>query len=152
GVHDLERNRAGQRHGCRDGEIDIARAKRDDEHLAQPDNDGEGREGQCGLGDADGRGAAGEQNSGKPDSKGSNKGPDPGAGEQGFHLCASLPSRRLSRSRTARTMIRIAPWAPICQSGDILRKLRKDAASVSVSAPITAPMGETRPPTNSPPP
>ncbi len=31
-------------------------------------------------------------------------------------------------------------------------KLRREPASVSVSAPITAPIGDTRPPTNSPPP
>src|ERR1700749_3274972 len=33
-----------------------------------------------------------------------------------------------------------------------MKDKRGDAARVSVSAPITAPMGETRPPVNSPPP
>ncbi len=49
-------------------------------------------------------------------------------------------------------MIRIAPCAPICQSGEMRRKERNEPASVRVSAPMTAPMGETRPPVNSPPP
>ncbi len=61
-------------------------------------------------------------------------------------------SRRFSTSRIARTAIRIAPCAPICQSGESRRNVRNDAASVSVSAPITAPTAETRPPVNSPPP
>ena len=49
-------------------------------------------------------------------------------------------------------MIKTAPCAPICQSGEIRRKDRNDAVSVSVIAPRTAPTGEIRPPTNSPPP
>ena len=50
-------------------------------------------------------------------------------------------------------MIRMAPLAPTCQSGGMCMKVRSgEAASASVSAPITAPIGETRPPTNSPPP
>ena len=62
-------------------------------------------------------------------------------------------SRREISARAARTMIRIAPLAPTCQSGGMCMKERSDeAASASVSAPITAPIGETRPPTNSPPP
>ena len=33
-VHDLHRHGAGQRHGRRDRQVDIARPERDDEHLA----------------------------------------------------------------------------------------------------------------------
>ena len=46
-----------------------------------------------------------------------------------------------------------APSAPTCQSGGIRMKPSSCVeASVSVSEPITAPIGETIPPTNSPPP
>src|SRR5690606_33235557 len=138
-----------------DGKVDVAGSQGDDEHLPQPDDDRERGEGQRRLGQPHGRGAAGEQDSGEPDADGGDEGPDPGFGEEGAdqgHLARSALSRRLSSSRTASTMIRIAPCAPICQSGGILRKLRNEPARVSVSAPMTAPMGETRPPTNSPPP
>ena len=48
--------------------------------------------------------------------------------------------------------MRMKPCMPTCQSGAMRRKVRNEAASVIVSAPITAPTGETRPPENSPPP
>ncbi len=63
-----------------------------------------------------------------------------------------VASRSLMRARRASTTISTAPWAPICQSGEMRMKMRNEPVRVSVTAPITAPMGETRPPTNSPPP
>ncbi len=76
-------------------------------------------------------------------------------------LANSLPSApviapasfRLISTRAASTTIRMAPLAATCQSGGMCMKVSSgEAASASVSAPITAPIGETRPPTNSPPP
>ena len=50
-------------------------------------------------------------------------------------------------------MLTITQFAATCQSGGMCMNVKSDpAASASVKAPITAPMGDTRPPTNSPPP
>lgn len=69
--------------------------------------------------------------------------------EKAFHVLFSLVT---ASARSASTMMRTAPWAPICQSGEIRRKIRKAPASASVGAPTTAPMGVILPPMNSPPP
>jgi hypothetical protein len=62
------------------------------------------------------------------------------------HRRALRRFQRIQPSRSASTRIRIAPCAPICQSGDSRRNDRNDPASVSVSAPTTAPTADTRPP------
>ena len=50
-------------------------------------------------------------------------------------------------------MIRIAPLAATCQSGGMRMKVSSGEAAIAiVSAPSTAPIGDTFPPTNSPPP
>src|SRR5262249_50213728 len=97
---------------------------------------------------------AGKRDGSEPDDERADKRPDPrfgGERAQGHHR--AYTSLRLMMARAASTMIRIAPLAPTCQSGGMCMNVsRGEAASASVSAPITAPIGDTRPPTNSPPP
>src|ERR1700758_3684647 len=69
-----------------------------------------------------------------------------------FHNLVSHALALLISARAAKTIIRMAPSAPTCQSGEMRIKFNSVPASVRVRAPITAPIGETRPPTNSPPP
>ncbi len=143
-IHKLQRHRAGKRHGGGNREIDVAGTKRDDEHLADPDDDRKGREGERGLRQAERAGAECHHDRQEPDDKGGKPGPDPGFAEkaqEGDHRRFSRFSRRFSIRRSASTMMRIAPCAPICQSGEMRRKDRNEPASVSVSAPITAPIG-----------
>ncbi len=55
-------------------------------------------------------------------------------------------SLRPRAARAASTMIRMAPFAPTCQSGEMCMKVRSgEAASASVSAPMTAPIGRDAP-------
>src|SRR5262249_59538376 len=98
--------------------------------------------------------AAGEGDGGKPDGQRADERPDPGPADEGAHeRHRAQPPRRLMRARAASTMIRMAPLAPTCQSGGICMKVKSgEAARASVSAPITAPIGDTRPPTKTPPP
>ncbi len=48
GIHDLGRDRAGERDGGGDRQVDIAGAEGDDEHLADADDDEEDGEGEGG--------------------------------------------------------------------------------------------------------
>src|SRR5262249_27283574 len=98
--------------------------------------------------------AAGEEDGGEPDRQRAEERPQPGPVDEGAQVRhRPHPSRRLMMARAASTMIRMAPLAPTCQSGGICMKVSSgEAASARVSAPMTAPIGDTRPPTNSPPP
>src|SRR3984893_14577234 len=135
-------------------QIHIAWPKRNHEHLGdardhRKDGDRKGRR------DHPTRAVAMSESDGRyPDQERTHVGPDPWFGKNvqpPAKLHRVLLSVRLIIARAASTMIRIPPCAPTCQSGEILMKLSRDPASVSVKAPITAPIGETRPPTNSPP-
>src|ERR1700747_358896 len=88
---------------------------------------------------------------GEPDQQCAQIGPDPSLFKNRLGSQPHGPVR-LINARAASTMMRMAPSAPTCQSGEIRIKLRSVPARVRVSAPITAPIGDTRPPTNSPPP
>src|SRR5690606_637163 len=154
-IHELQRQRGGERHIGWDRQVDIAGAERDDKHLPEPDDHRKRREGEGCVGKPVRARATGEEDGDDPYRGGRDKRPDPWtAGEyrHGVHCFCSLFSRRLRKRRKASTTIRIPPCAPICQSGEMRMKERNEPARVSVSAPMTAPMGETRPPTNSPPP
>ena len=52
----------------------------------------------------------------------------------------------------ARMTSRMQPWTLYCQAGATEAKLSSEPESCMISAPSTVPIGETMPPTNSPPP
>src|SRR5690606_12797199 len=134
-------------HGGGDRKVDIARAEGADQHLAGADDDGKRREGKGCQGQAQRTSASREEDGDQPHETCSHKGPDPRLASKackGAHPPRSCRSSLLRKRRRARTMTRIAPCAPICQSGEMRRKERKEPARASVSAPITAPTGDTR--------
>ena len=112
--------------------------ERDDEHLADADDDREDGERQRRRDHAAGAVAAGEGDRREPDQQRADERPDPGLGEQRLQRAPSLSlSLRLISARAASTMMRMAPLAPTCQSGGMCMKVSSgEAASASVSAPM----------------
>src|SRR5208283_3249583 len=133
--------------------IDVTRPESDYEHLRDPGNHRKDGEREPGRYHSAGAIAVRECDRRKPNQQGAEIGPNPRPGKN-FEPKPhdALPSVRLISARAARTIMRIAPCAPTCQSGETRMKLSNEPARVRVNAPITAPIGETRPPTNSPPP
>ena len=102
-VHHLHGDGAGEPDIGGQRQVDIARAERDDEHLADADDDGEDGERQRRGDHAAGAVAAGEDDRGEPDDDGADEGPDPGLGEQAAKRAhAALPPADQRRARRAR--------------------------------------------------
>src|SRR5699024_5167663 len=139
-------------HYRRNRQVDITRPGRNDQHLAETDDDVECGKLQCNRQHAASALPRDGDGHDQPHRQCRNKHPNPGLVRQPGVDCPQPHDFFPPSTRVASTRMRIAPCTASCQSVETLKNDIKAPVSNMMSAPTTAPTGDTMPPKNSPPP